>query len=267
MAPNMRTKRPANADSAGKLHISFDEEKRKAHLNGFTQRKQERRRYGLAMGELKRKRQLYEERKERRDTKKEKDAEQGLVQSPESRAAVDEIVYGARPQAPETQTFDNNLTRDMFGADVVVTTTHDSLGHGDLDEEEEEDRYRKRQRGGADAAAAGGSARPEGHDQAQRFAYSFNAAKAKIDATTLTTKRQRKAQRNKAQMHLDNKQTVGSKSTSKQHAPNKHSRGKGAAGGGSKANNKAAAQQLAVKAVKTAAFGKKKFRTRNARKK
>ena len=55
MAPNIRIKAPANSNKNTRLHIGFDEAARKNYLGGFGKRKEERRRYGLAMGELKRK--------------------------------------------------------------------------------------------------------------------------------------------------------------------------------------------------------------------
>ena len=70
MPPNIRKRAPANSNKNTRLHIAFDEKERTDYLSGFSKRKQERRRYGLAMGELKRKRQLLEERKERRALQK-----------------------------------------------------------------------------------------------------------------------------------------------------------------------------------------------------
>ena len=262
MAPNIRLKAPSSSLQRGKLHISFDESARREHLNGFSKRKEERRRYGLAMGELKRKRQAWEERKERRELKEEDEV--GL-QSDGSLAVIDEMVFGKAPQAPVTTSFDDSLTHNMFGGDVVVTTTLDSLGSKDLDElEEEEQCERRRQVALEKATAAAAAKRDKGTGRAsgsgagtttdieQRFAYSFNAVKAKIDATTLSTKRQRKAQRNKAQMHLDNKMGGAGKKSKVSH------------NGSNKKQNVA---QLAAKAIKTDSFGKKKFRTRNAKKK
>jgi len=70
MPPNIRLKAPANANKAKHLHIGFNPDARSEYLRGFSKRKVERRRYGLAMGELKRKKAVLEERKERRELEK-----------------------------------------------------------------------------------------------------------------------------------------------------------------------------------------------------
>ena len=69
--PNIRSKAPANSNTSNRLHIGFNDEARKEYLNGFSKRKAERRRFGLAMGELKKKRQKLEDRRERRAIEKE----------------------------------------------------------------------------------------------------------------------------------------------------------------------------------------------------
>lgn len=162
------------------------------------------------MGELKKKRQRLEDRKERRAIEKEGRDDDDL--------GDDVPVLIA--QAPSTSEFDDKLTRDMFGDCVLVTTTLDSLGPKEDEEEEEVVTARK-----------GNSV-----DQAQKYAYSFKAVKEKIDAKQLTTKRQRKAQRNKSHATLESK-------------------GKRVAGGKEKP---ADAKALLGKAIKTANFGKKK---------
>jgi hypothetical protein len=71
MPPNIRLKAPANSNKDTKLHIAFNVDAREEYLTGFSKRKAERRRFGLAMGELKRKRARLEDRKERRAIEKE----------------------------------------------------------------------------------------------------------------------------------------------------------------------------------------------------
>lgn len=133
----------------------------------------------------------------------------------------------------------------MFGDVVLVKTTLDSLGndndHFDNDSDEEE--YQKNKRLKAETG---------GVDKAQKYAHSFKAIKEKIDATPLTTKRQRAAKRNKSQTHLDNRNAKGKKSFVD---------GKGKKTG-------LDASSLTVKAVKTAnkSVGKK-GRSSNAKKK
>mmetsp|Transcript_49831 Transcript_49831/g.113181 ORF Transcript_49831/g.113181 Transcript_49831/m.113181 type:complete len:239 (+) Transcript_49831:226-942(+) len=238
MPPNIRKRAPANSNKNTRLHIAFDEKERTDYLSGFSKRKQERRRYGLAMGELKRKRQLLEERKERRALQK------------DSQPQIEDEHVEIKPSAPTTFEFSDALTMGMFGDVVCVTTTMDSLGTGAGDDDED-DRF-----GGGDGdfesteereAKRAKSSGSEGNtaDAEQRYAYSFKAIKAKIDAAPLSTKRERRAKRNKSQNKLDSKY-----------------------GGGKQGGRKELdASALALKAVKTADFGKKKSRTKNAKRK
>jgi hypothetical protein len=71
------------------------------------------------------------------------------------------------------------------------------------------------------------------------------AIKEKIDATPLTTKRQRQAKRNKSQSHLEGK-SGGARAES------------GGKGGGKGEKKGMDAGKLAMKAIKTATFGKGK---------
>lgn len=71
MAPNIRVKAPANSNRGNRLHIGFNEDQRLDYLQGFTKRKQERRRYGLAMGQMKKEKQRLEDRKEQRELARE----------------------------------------------------------------------------------------------------------------------------------------------------------------------------------------------------
>jgi ribosomal RNA-processing protein 17 len=248
MPPSIRIKAPTNANKTNKLHIAFDPDKRREHLTGFSKRKEERRRYGLAMGAMKAKKELLEERRERRQLEKESlEAQLGdnfdaAQQGPAVRA----------PQAPVTSTFADGHTLGMFGDVVSVSVTMDSLGQ---DEEEEDYAARhaaKRQRV-ADVLAQGGKAAP---DEAQRQAYSFKTFKAQVDASQLSTKKSRKALRNKAQRTLDGKMGKAKGG----------GEGGGKGGKGGRAPG-ASAKDMVTKAVKRANFGKKKSRTNNAKKK
>jgi len=244
MPPSIRIKAPSNANKGNKLHIAFDPEKRREHLTGFSKRKEERRRYGLAMGAMKAKKDQLEERRERRQLEKESLA----AQLGDDFEEVQKGPQALAPQAPITSTYADGHTLGMFGDVVSVSVTMDSLGQ---DEEEEDYAARhsaKRQRV-EETLAQGG--RPV-QDQAQKQAYSFKTFKAQIDSSQLSTKKSRKALRNKAQRTLDGKmgKTKGSGEG-----------GKGGKGG------KASSTDIVNKAIKTANFGKKKKRTNNAKKK
>jgi hypothetical protein len=136
----------------------------------------------------------------------------------------------------------------MFGDVVSVTTTLDSLGDSVFDndvagDDSDDEEYRQAKK-----------MKTDGVDKAQKYALSFKAIKEKIDATPLTTKRQRAAQRNKSQSHLDGKNSKGT-----------HGKKASAGVGGEK---KLDAKGLAAKAIKTVqkSVGKKK-RSVNGKKK
>jgi hypothetical protein len=113
----------------------------------------ERRRFGLAMGELKRKRNALEERKEQRAI--EREGRLAAMAELEKSGGLD--VVALKPQAPITAEFDDSLTRSMFGDVVQVVTTLDCLGTADEDEAEAEayleELASKRQRLAAEAEA------------------------------------------------------------------------------------------------------------------
>lgn len=124
----------------------------------------------------------------------------------------------------------------MFGDTVVVTTTLDSLG---VDNNEEDDGY--------ESEAVEPSSRSHNVDAAQKYAYSFKSVKEKMDAKPLSTKRERKAQRNKSQSNLDRKTGVKPVKSASKSGP-----GKG------KPKEASDSKTLTNKALKIANFGKKK---------
>jgi hypothetical protein len=151
-------------------------------------------------------------------------------------------VQVSRPQAPVTAKFDDTLTVDMFGDVVCVTTTLDSLGADDYDDDDDDDDDN-------DKTARAQGAAAHSVDRAQKYAYSFQAVKDKMDAVPLTTKRQRKAQRNKSHATLEGKAAKTGKAAGTT---------KGPGGGRFKKAEPADAKTLTAKAIKTANFGKKK---------
>jgi hypothetical protein len=137
--------------------------------------KAERRRFGLAMGEMKRKRAALEDRKEQRALDRE--GRLAALVDLEEKGGLE--VPSLEAQTPVTAEFDNTLTREMFGDVVQVVTTLDSLGSVDQDEAEAklylEELATKRQRLAEDASAktaakAKGAASTRGPvDEAQRL--------------------------------------------------------------------------------------------------
>ncbi|CAM9306205.1 unnamed protein product, partial [Scytosiphon promiscuus] len=76
----MNRKNPKGGGKKPRVEVVFDPDARKDYLTGFHKRKQARRRFGLAMQEIKDRKERLEERKERREALKERREELGLVQ-------------------------------------------------------------------------------------------------------------------------------------------------------------------------------------------
>eukprot|EP00903_Cladosiphon_okamuranus_P006752 g6587.t1 len=128
-----------NSKGGGKkrrVEVVFDPDARKDYLTGFHKRKLARRRFGLAMQEIKDRKERLEERKERREAMKERREELGVQEDLESfdikakareeaKAKVDDLVQ---------VDFDDGHTQAMFGDTVTVTT---AAGIPDSDDEED----------------------------------------------------------------------------------------------------------------------------------
>ncbi|KAG5191126.1 hypothetical protein JKP88DRAFT_266655 [Tribonema minus] len=139
--------------------ISFDPEARTEYLQGFHKRKQERRRFGLAMQQIKDRKERLEERKEKRVANQEKLDELGLgsrdlgefdMKAQRRKATAADPERGA-----EVVDFADDATRAMFGGDVTVTTTF-GIAPGSDDEEDGG-------REGAEGGGGGGGASGAGH--------------------------------------------------------------------------------------------------------
>jgi len=147
------TKRVCSTSSykKGKLEISFDPEKRKEYLTGFSTRKKERRAFGLAMQRVKDRRAKLEERKE---SKEAKEAQISELERQKKRLAgisddEDSIDSEIRNENISSLESDNQLSAkrqsenttliskdNQFGDDVIVTTT---FGLPDDSEDEAEE--------------------------------------------------------------------------------------------------------------------------------
>ncbi|EQC28017.1 hypothetical protein, variant [Saprolegnia diclina VS20] len=126
----MKTKAKVNKKS--KLVVTFDADKRKDYLTGFSKRKQERRRFGHDMEAFKKQKILIEQRKIRK-------AEQKKLM--ESIPEVVDVKHVAEDDDKAVVNFDDAHTQDKFGNVVTVTTTVGELksdSEDELSDEEQE---------------------------------------------------------------------------------------------------------------------------------
>ncbi|OQR86439.1 hypothetical protein ACHHYP_10536 [Achlya hypogyna] len=124
----MKTKAKVNKKS--KLVVTFDADKRKDYLTGFSKRKQERRRFGHDMEAFKKQKALIEQRKIRK-------AEQKKLL--ESLPEVADVKQVAEDKDKEVMSFDDAHTQDKFGNVVTVTTMVGDLKSDSEDELSEEE--------------------------------------------------------------------------------------------------------------------------------
>jgi ribosomal RNA-processing protein 17 len=143
-------KNPAAFTAKAKSFIEFNPEKRVEFLTGFSKRKKDRRVFGLAMGELKKRKDHLEARKETRDSRLEE------VEKVEERNRLDRGEEGLLPTAPVAAVeeedddeeeeeehdegnissnnvlhFANETTSQMFGGDVSVSISYGFDGDDD----------------------------------------------------------------------------------------------------------------------------------------
>lgn len=135
--------------SKAKKEIVFDPEARKAYLRGFSERKRQRRAYGLAMQKVKDRKAKLEERKEakKEDMKRIEEAEQQKAaflkvtnQDEQEEDVNDEEVDMEDDSSREDkrEILDAKTYEDeAWGGQVTVTTTAVDLGDGESSDEEE----------------------------------------------------------------------------------------------------------------------------------
>jgi hypothetical protein len=165
--PGTSTKKPRQRY---REEIVFDPEARKEYLRGFSERKQKRRSYGLAMQKVKDRKAKLEQRAEKRDAVREQmeDTEkhkEELLQVVLAEIGVDAYPSAAAVEEKEkcldnVQTYQDKETLSHWGGDVVVTTSTRFPGDSsEEDEETTEDNPRKKQ-----------PKQQKGTDEAQEYA-------------------------------------------------------------------------------------------------
>eukprot|EP00752_Nemacystus_decipiens_P004586 g4186.t1 len=132
----MNRKKSKGGGKKPRVEVVFDPDARKDYLTGFHKRKQARRRFGLAMQEIKDRKERLEERKERREAMKERREELGVQEDLESFDIKAKAREEAKAKADELVQvdFEDGHTQAMFGDTVTVTTV---VGIPDSDDEED----------------------------------------------------------------------------------------------------------------------------------
>lgn len=133
-----------------KTEVVFDDDARVQWLTGFGKRKQERRKYGLAMEVLKKNKEDHETRKGKKAIIKEAKTVQidEQIMDDMGMTTAEDLVSNAETTAIETTTvFDDENTVGMFGASVEVSIDDniESFNANSYEEvsEDEEDQIRK----------------------------------------------------------------------------------------------------------------------------
>lgn len=139
-----------------KLEIKFDPEARRTYLTGFAKEKKERRIFGLAMGKIKERKLKLETRKEEREALK------SQIEEAERNKRIDRGDYSSdddnedgehdnihtstadlnNEKKEEMVTFQDEITEDLFGSHVVVTTSY-GLPSSDEEGDEKEEESKK----------------------------------------------------------------------------------------------------------------------------
>lgn len=123
--------------------IVFDPEERRKYLRGFSDRKKQRRAFGLAMQKVKDRKAKLEDRREQRKEELERveEAEQQkrtLLEEALGRAAeVDDNAEAAAVSQSQTALYSDQATAQQWGGQVIVTTTIANLSDDESDEEEQ----------------------------------------------------------------------------------------------------------------------------------
>lgn len=140
----MNRKNVKSGTKKPRVEVVFDPDARKDYLTGFHKRKQARRRFGLAMQEIKDRKERLEDRKERREAMKERREELGVKENLEEFDIKAKAREQAKARANELVSvdFEDTHTQAMFGDTVTVTTV---VGIPDSDDEDaaEVDRLEK----------------------------------------------------------------------------------------------------------------------------
>lgn len=145
---NIRKKKPFSNKQQGsqkrrKLIINFDPEARRDYLQGFSERKRQRRAYGLAMQQVKDRKSKISERKETRQAELERieqaesQKEELLFEKHGQVEGHNDIETRDTEASTITTTYQDVQTQSQFGGQVIVTTT--TLPPSDVESNADED--------------------------------------------------------------------------------------------------------------------------------
>ena len=165
--PRNSKKKNAGKDFAPKKRktkeIVFDPDARRDYLRGFSERKKQRRAYGLAMQKVKDRKEKLESRKDRRlgmleqveeaekqkeamrlallaqqekNNQQEEDSESEIEDSKKAPIENDENSESEKDDKITTTAYDDQVTQDQWGGNVIVTTSTKIPGEDSDDESE-----------------------------------------------------------------------------------------------------------------------------------
>ncbi|CAM9686999.1 unnamed protein product [Choristocarpus tenellus] len=185
-----------------RIEVVFDPDARNDYLTGFRKRKQARRRFGLAMQQIKDRKERLEERKERRDALKDRREELGVVEDLSDFNIKEKARMEAKvkPDDLVRVDFDDGHTQAMFGDAVMVTTTVGIPDSEDEDEDgetaklEEELRGEKRRRR-TEALNRRGRGSGSGEEDGEENRWSLAAVSKRLAANMPAKSRKGAAQR------------------------------------------------------------------------
>jgi len=147
--------------------ISFNPEARREYLRGFSERKRQRRAFGLAMQKVKDRKAKLEDRREQRKEQLERveEAEQqkrSLLETVLGRPLEDTAIPGASYQddrskgkKSEIKTYQDKATEKQWGGQVIVTTTYANLVDNSDDEDTEKTKEKRKYSNDEQQRAAG----------------------------------------------------------------------------------------------------------------
>jgi len=175
-----------------KVEITFDPDARKEWLKGFSKRKQERRKFGLAMQVLKDRKAKLEERKERKEALRE-----SFQAAHEAVEEIEQHNTQTNNDKPENQSvdFEDEHTQAKFGDVVTVTTTLGIPG----EESDEENSKAPKEYLKANASEVSRGKKGQGIDWEQRKANSLKSALKKVEEKLAKGKKKTRPNRGREQ--------------------------------------------------------------------
>lgn len=170
-----------------KTEIAFDADSRREFLQGFSERKKQRRAFGLAMQKVKDRKAKLEKRAERKEAMREQ-----MEQAEKQKAEIlESMVSNDLPRAaPVVETVDNiktyqdKETKSCWGGEVIVTTSTKIPGDSSDDDDDDDGDDQRKDR----------KPMKKGKDEAQEFAGNVERFMQELKGNMPGKKKKRKEQ-------------------------------------------------------------------------